>query len=165
MVIKKIAVVSVVSLALLGAGSVAVFADGGWKNGGSCHDGYLSKRIGKKLDLNDEQLLQFENLMEEFKGFRKAMFEDKRQLREEISALLSSPGFDREKALALMVESAQQKADTVEQEAPDLVGAMAEFADSLEPQQREKLAEIIEKRFSHGWRGKHHHGHYGERHS
>ena len=158
MSIKKIAAVSVVSIALLGAGSAAVFAEGGWKKGDGCHNGHMTNRISKKLDLNEEQTSELEDLMIEFKGFRKAMFEDKDQARTEINALLSAPEFSREKALALMVEKAQSKVEMIEREAPDLIDAMAEFSNSLEPEQKDKLAQIIEKRFSHGWRGKHHHG-------
>ena len=154
--IKRIAAVSIVSVALLGAGSVAVFADGGWKKGEGCHGDNMSKKMSKKLDLNDEQLAQFEGLMGEFKDFRQSMFEDKNQTKADINALLSAPKFDREKALTLMMERAKNKVVTVEKEAPDLVNAMAEFSDSLNPEQKEKFSKMVEKKMSHGWSGKHH---------
>ncbi len=156
--IKKITVVSVVSVALLGAGSAVVFAKGGWHKDGDCHQSYLSKKIGKKLDLNEDQFAQLDNLMVEFRDFRQMMFDGKAQARSEITALLNASEFDRDQALALMVETAQDKANLVAQEAPQLVEAMANFSDSLDAEQREELAELVEKRMGHRWHHKHHDG-------
>ncbi len=158
MSLKKIAIVSIVSIGLVGAGSAVVFAKGGWHKGGDCHQSYLSKKIGKKLDLNDDQSTQLENLMTEFRDFRQSMFEDKDQMRNEIAAIVSASEFDRDQALALMVGKAQDKANLIAQEAPQLVDAMADFSDSLEPEQRAELAELVEKRLGHRWHHKHHEG-------
>ncbi|NOX26900.1 MAG: periplasmic heavy metal sensor [Gammaproteobacteria bacterium] len=159
--IKKIAAISVVSLSLLGAGSVVVLADGGWKKGGNCHNGHVAKRISNKLDLNESQAAELDELMVEFKEFRQAMFKGKKEAKSELAELLNAPQFDREKALALMVSKAQNKAGVVESQAPDLIDAIAEFTDSLNPEQRAKAVKFIERKMGHGHGGKGHHS--GER--
>lgn len=140
-----------------------MFADSGWKKGGDCHSGQLTKQISEKLGLNDDQTVGLEELMAEFKDFHKAMFEARDQVKTEITALLNAPEFNREKVLVLMLEKAQKKVTVAEQEGPALVDAIAEFSESLNSEQREKAAQFIEKKMSHGWGGqdydkKHHSG-------
>ncbi len=162
--IKKVVVLSVVSLSLLGMGSMVVLADGGWKKGDDCHNGQATKRISKKLDLNESQAAELDELMMELKEFRQAMFKGKKEAKSELTELLNAPELDRERAVALMINKSQNKADVVESQAPGLVDAIAEFTDSLNSEQRAKAVKFIERKMGYGRGGKYHGGHGGKGH-
>jgi Spy/CpxP family protein refolding chaperone len=70
----------------------------------------------------------------------------------ELQSLMAGPTFDRNKASALI----QDKVGAVNTKSPEVVAAMADFYDSLKPEQQSKVREFMAKR----GRG---HGGHGER--
>ena len=82
----------------------------------------------------------------------------------ELTELLNAPELDRERAVALMINKSQNKADVVESQAPGLGDAIAEFTDSLNSEQRAKAVKFIERKMGYGRGGKYHGGHGGKGH-
>jgi protein CpxP len=69
--------------------------------------------------------------------------------RAELQALLAGSTFDREKANALI----QSKVGAVNSQSPKVVAAMADFYDSLKPEQQAKVREFMNQRGRWGHRG------------
>ncbi len=99
---------------------------------------FIIERISSKLDLND---LQKQNLVA-LKDVLKAKRENHQQdnQREELKNLLSAPVLDETKVLA-MVEA---KALKIQQVAPTIVSAIANFTNSLNAEQRSEMISMAD---------------------
>lgn len=84
---------------------------------------------------------------EQFRGLRASWLERRTALRDELQMLLSSAVLDRERALEIL-DGRQQDLAMFGRE---LVAAFADFSDSLEPDQRNRLAELIGGRLDRRW--------------
>ena len=147
----KMITAAVLSVGLVGG--VAAYS-------GSCNKGFghwrgdpeqraemIVERITDKLDLNAEQIAKLETLKNDLLSLRKEMRENRSKHREELMALITAPQLDRDKALFMLKEKTQ----TVEERAPQVIAVIAEFSDSLTPEQKQELAETMEKRFHGRW--------------
>ena len=65
--------------------------------------------------------------------------------RAELRALLAGDKFDRTKAQAFV----SQKTEAIQSKSPQVVAALGDFYDSLNPQQQAKVREFMDKR--RGW--------------
>lgn len=102
-------------------------------------------RVAGKLDLNAEQKQRLAALAAKLHEQRNAM-RGAGDPRAEVQALVAGDKFDRTKAQAFVNE----KAAAVTQRSPEVIAALGDFYDSLNPAQQAKVREFLQKR-RHGW--------------
>lgn len=145
--IKK-TLIGVFGASLLAGGLTACGSHGGHRGGGDWSAermtemrGKAMQRISAKLDLNATQQQKLGLLADELMASRTAMRGQGGSPRTELGGLVVGEKFDRERALSMLTEKTQ----VVQTQGPKVVVAMADFYDSLNPQQqaqvRERLAE------------------------
>ncbi|WP_455206761.1 Spy/CpxP family protein refolding chaperone [Kaarinaea lacus] len=113
------------------------------------HGAWLMEKVTDELELNDSQKAKLEAVRKEILTVRKDMHADRENFRDEILTMLDQPALDRQKALSMV----EQKTQSINQHAPQVINALAEFYDSLSDEQRKELREHIADM------GQHHH-HY-----
>jgi Spy/CpxP family protein refolding chaperone len=106
--------------------------------------GKMVDRIAGKLDLNAEQKAKLTVVGDRLHAQRLAM-RGSGDPRAEARSLIAGAQFDRSKAQALV----QQKADAVKAGSPEVIAALADFYDSLNPAQQQKVRDFLERR--RGW--------------
>ena len=107
----------------------------------------LVDRVGSKLALDDAQKARLGTLADKLREQRNALVGTTTDPRAELQALMAGPQFDRSKASALI----EGKVAAINTQSPAVVAAMADFYDSLKPEQQAQVREFINKR---GHRGK-----------
>ncbi len=148
----KIITAAVLSVGLVGG--VAAFGghcpkgDGhGYGHGHEQRAERMVERIAGKLDLNQEQIAKLDKLKEDLLSLRTEMRENRSQHKQELMALITAPTLDQDKVLNMLKEKTQAE----EQRAPEMIAAIANFSDSLTVEQKQELAETLEKRFHGRW--------------
>jgi len=106
----------------------------------------LVERAGARLDLDAAQKQHLDALADELLRERKALRGDT-EPRAQLQALIAGPAFDRGQAEALLMA----KTDTLRQQGPALIQALADFYDSLNPAQQQQLRDLL-ARGPHGGR-------------
>lgn len=107
--------------------------------------GKVVNRITSKLDLNAEQQQKLNVLADKVQAQRTAMIGQTTNPRGEMQALIAGEKFDRARALNLLDE----KTRVVQVSSPEVINALADFYDSLNPTQQAEVRERMGKR--HGW--------------
>ncbi|MCL4182349.1 MAG: Spy/CpxP family protein refolding chaperone [Burkholderiaceae bacterium] len=146
--IKRI-VIGLTGAALLlgGLAACGTRGPGGWSEERATEmRGKMVERISDKLDLNAEQKLKLDALASEMDAQRKAFRGDSANPRDDVKTLIAGDKFDRTKAQALL----EQKTAAVQQQAPKVLTALADFYDSLTPAQQQQVRERLDKRRG-GW--------------
>lgn len=143
--LKAVLIVLVV-MAVLAAGGMA------WaKHRGYCsvedRMHYVTEKLGRKLDLNDRQKSHLQVFTAQLRELRGERHEARDIMKDRVGELLSAPSLDREQAVALLGERHRAMSENRR----TLVDAFADFSDSLAPEQRSKLAELISDRMGHRW--------------
>jgi periplasmic protein CpxP/Spy len=110
--------------------------------------GKVVERITSKLDLNAEQQQKLNVLADKVQAQRTALIGQTTNPRAEFSALVAGEKFDRARALNLLDE----KTRVVQVSSPDVINAMADFYDSLNPTQQAEVRERMGQR--KGWFGR-----------
>jgi Spy/CpxP family protein refolding chaperone len=108
---------------------------------------HITERIGRKLDLNDDQQGHLEDLVETVRELRSERQDPRAVLQGHLTELLSEPSLDRDRAVAMIDERYRAMSDSKRA----LIDAFADFSDSLQPDQRTRLAELIGNRLLHRW--------------
>ena len=101
--------------------------------------------ISRKLDLTAEQEVKLESLSGRVAEIMRTVKQD-RQIRNEILDELITEGPMDQSALLQRISN---KTDLVNQNAPEIVGLMAGFVDSLDAEQKAELKDMIKKRGGH----------------
>ena len=107
------------------------------------------EKVGHRLDLDAAQKAKLGILADRLREQQVALMGASADPRAELQSLVSGPTFDRTKAQGLI----QAKVSAVNAKSPEVVTAMADFYDSLKPEQQAKVREFMAKRG-----GGHHHG-------
>lgn len=107
--------------------------------------GKVVNRITSKLDLNAEQQQKLNVLADKVQAQRTALIGQTTNPRGEMKALIAGEKFDRARALNLLDE----KTRVVQVSSPEVINALADFYDSLNPTQQAEVRERMGKR--HGW--------------
>lgn len=110
-------------------------------------------RVAGKMNLDAAQKASLVTLGDTLRTQRQALKGDT-DPRAELQSLVAGPTFDRARAGAL----ASNKIAALQSGAPVVITAMADFYDSLKPEQKTQLREFMAKRG-----GGHERGHRGER--
>ena len=106
--------------------------------------------IGKatrELSLDGVQVQRLGVLADALAAQRSALIADGAHPRSDMQALVAGAQFDRSRAQALI----ERKTGAVKDKAPAVVSAMADFYDSLQPAQQQKLRDFMAKRRGHGF--------------
>lgn len=112
----------------------------------------ISYYASRKLDLNTEQELKLETLTQRVAEIAQQLREDRSTRQQWLEDMINDGPLDQ----AALLQKISSKTETVNQNAPEVVGLIAEFVDSLEPGQKDRLKELIAHRG-----GRHHGGRWG----
>lgn len=137
-------------LAAIGILIVIIVSSCGYKHYHSSIDDkaqYISEKIADKLELKGEQNLRLAKLKEEILIVVKEVRDNRQAHHKKILELLSQEQFDREQALKLINE----KSVNIEEKATPIVYAFADFYDSLDSSQQQKLREKLAKHADSDW--------------
>ena len=107
------------------------------------------ERVSDKLDLSEAQKQKFNTLADKLVAQRTAMVGKTTDPRAEMQALVAGAQFDRSRAQTLLDE----KLRVVQAGSPEVIAARADFFDSLNPEQQQKVRELMQKR--RGWMARH----------
>ena len=111
--------------------------------------GKVVDKISGKLDLDGAQKQKLTALADQIIASRTAFRGDSADPRAEFKALIAGEKFDRSAAQVLL----DQKTQAIQGNAPQTINALADFYDSLNPEQQKQVRERLEKR-GHGWWGR-----------
>ncbi|MBK7547303.1 MAG: Spy/CpxP family protein refolding chaperone [Rhodoferax sp.] len=103
------------------------------------------EKVSSKLDLNEAQKQKLGVLADEIIASRTAFRGKEADPRVEIQALMAGNKFDRTRAQAML----EQKTQVVQGNGPKMITALADFYDSLNPEQQKQVREKLERR--KGW--------------
>jgi Spy/CpxP family protein refolding chaperone len=138
----------ITAVLLVGGSSGVVYAFSGHGDWGMSPDEkieFVSERITRKLDLDDMQRQKFVEMAELVATTMRQVKPTREQRLGEISALLQEPSFNQARALELI----RQKTQVVNDQAPLLIAALANFLDSLSAGQKQQLQELLQHRHGH----------------
>ncbi|WP_298212235.1 Spy/CpxP family protein refolding chaperone [Acidovorax sp.] len=107
--------------------------------------GKVVERVSSKLDLNEAQKTKLNVLADKVEAQRTAFIGKTTDPRTEMQAIVAGEKFDRARAQTLLDE----KTRAVQAHSPEVVSAMADFYDSLNPEQQQKVRELMQRR--KGW--------------
>lgn len=116
---------------------------------------YITQKITKKLDLNNEQKVRLEAVKNEMLSVRKQMHGKREATKANVQDLLSTPNFDQDKALSIV----DGHVNEISTQAPQIVTALADFWDSLNPEQQSRIREKFEEHFEDDGHWGHGYGH------
>lgn len=108
---------------------------------------FMIYKLEKELDLSTAQVDRLKNIQSYMKAKHETHDHDAGKAK--MIELLKSPQLDQEKVLSMIDEKMQSMRD----QAPEMLGKVADFTDNLNAEQRTELLEMIEN-FS-GRMGKH----------
>jgi Spy/CpxP family protein refolding chaperone len=108
----------------------------------------LLERAGKELQLDEAQKQKLGAVFDKLREQRDALVGSTTNPRAELRSLVSGERFDKARAQALVDE----KTNAIRSVSPGTIDAMADFYDSLKPEQQAKLREFMDKRGRGGWR-------------
>jgi Spy/CpxP family protein refolding chaperone len=107
----------------------------------------LIEKAGRKLELDDAQKARLGVLADKLREQRNALVGGTPDPRAELQALIGGPIFDRERATRLL----QDKTGALQARSPEVIAALADFYDSLRPEQQAEVRAWLE-RGRHGHR-------------
>lgn len=108
----------------------------------------LIERTSDKLELDTAQREKLGVLADRMIAQRSALMGQTTDPRSELKALVAAEKFDRARALVLLDE----KTRVLQVGTPEVINALADFYDSLKPEQQAELRELMDKR--RGWFGR-----------
>lgn len=107
--------------------------------------GKVVERVSSKLDLNDAQKQKLNVLADKMEAQRTAFVGKAADPRAEMQAIVSGDKFDRARAQSLL----EEKARAVQANSPEVITALADFYDSLNAEQQQKVRDLMQRR--KGW--------------
>ncbi|MFN6995551.1 MAG: Spy/CpxP family protein refolding chaperone [Aquincola tertiaricarbonis] len=108
----------------------------------------MLERVASRLELDAAQKAKLDTLASTFQAQRAAVMGGTGP-RTELQSLIAGSSFDRNRAQVLL----QQKTQAMQAGGPQVINAMADFFDSLRPDQQQKVRDFMNRR---GGRGMHH---------
>ena len=107
--------------------------------------GKIVERVSGKLDLDAAQKQKLNVLADVLEAQRSAFIGKTADPRAEAQAIVAGDKFDRARAQALLAEKTQ----ALQAHSPEVITALADFYDSLNPAQQQKVRELMQRR--KGW--------------
>ena len=133
-------------------GSAAAFHKPRWCSHGPGHwqsehrAEEIAERVSERLELNEAQTTKLNRLKDQLLALREGFREDRERNRAQLMDMISAPELDQQRALDMV----RQRVSSMEQKAPEVIAAIADFHDNLDPEQKQKVREFLENRFDHG---------------
>ena len=137
---NKILLATVLSVGLIGTVTAYV----GNHNGAKMVERFKTK-ISKKLDLNSDQVSKLDLVVQDMMKVRQDFKQSRSGTMQDVMQLLDSQNLDQTRALQMVRERTQ----LVEQNATTMIASIATFTDSLTPEQKAELKQMVEKRMEH----------------
>ena len=137
---NKILLATVLSLGLIGT----VTAYMGNHKGAHMVEHFKAK-LTKKLDLNTDQVSKLDLVAQNMMQVRQDFKQSRSGTMRDVMQLLDAQTLDQTRALQMVRERTQQ----VEQNASTMIASIATFTDSLNPEQKSQLKQMVEKRMQH----------------
>ena len=110
----------------------------------------MLERVGSRLALDEAQKAKLGTLADRLREQRQALLGDGADPRAELKALIAGPTFDRNKAQVLV----QAKTQAVQVKGPEVIAALADFYDSLKPEQQVQVRGFLERGHGRGDRAR-----------
>lgn len=107
----------------------------------------MIERAASKLDLNADQKQKLAVVADKLREQRQAVMGPAADPRAQVQALVAGEKFDRARAQALVAE----KTAAVNGKSPEVIAALGDFYDSLNPAQQAKVREFMQGRHRGGW--------------
>ena len=104
--------------------------------------GKMVDRVSGKLELNEDQKKRLTALADKLHEQRAALVGQNKDPRAEVQALVAGDKFDKARAQALVTE----KTTAIQGKSPEVIAALADFYDSLNPTQQQKVREFMQRR-------------------
>lgn len=108
--------------------------------------GKVVNRASSKLDLNDAQKQKLNVLADKMEAQRTAVIGKTADPRAEVQAIVAGSKFDRARAQGLL----EEKTRAVQTSSPEVINALADFYDSLNAEQQQKVRDLMQRRRG-GW--------------
>ena len=105
--------------------------------------------IADKLELDTTQEQALSALKDQVLAAKDAMHEQMGTTHDDVKLLVEAESFDQAKAL----EMVRSKTATIDTVAPELIGALGNFLDSLSAEQKAEILDVMESRHGKGKRG------------
>lgn len=137
---------------VLGVAACGHRHDGGWQASAeeqAKFRGKMIERVSGKLDLDAAQKAKLGVLADKLQAQRAAVVGSTADPRAAMQALVAGDKFDRTRAQSLLNEKLQ----AVQTGSPEVIAAMGDFYDSLNPDQQQKVRDFMQRR--RGWMGRH----------
>ncbi|MEI8030181.1 MAG: Spy/CpxP family protein refolding chaperone [Comamonadaceae bacterium] len=99
-------------------------------------------RAASKLDLNADQKKLLSVLGDKFYAQRTALLGQAKDPRAEVKALVAGDKFDKTRAQSLVTE----KTTVLQTMSPEVIAALADFYDNLNPAQQQKIRDFMDRR-------------------
>jgi len=103
-------------------------------------------KVASRLDLDEAQKAKLGVVADKVRAQRNALVGTTNDPRAELQSLVAGPTFDRAKAKSLV----EAKTGAITAQSPEVIAAMADFYDSLKPEQQAKVREFMASR-GRGW--------------
>ncbi|MGA7980990.1 MAG: periplasmic heavy metal sensor [Chromatiaceae bacterium] len=142
----KMSLITLAVVGIIAAVGIAWARHSGYCAGGDFLN-HITARVSRKLDLNAEQNEKLQGLAAMLRQLRGDWRERRPQVSPEIDSLLATKTLDRD----LVMELLEKRRQAMAEHKRELVDAFADFSDSLRPEQRTRLAELITRRLQHRW--------------
>jgi len=133
-------------------GVVKVFAGGPFGHGFSHHDGdgemfdkitgRIAYKASNELDLTEQQKSNLDALIMQSKVISQDMQTNRASHKEQLIQLLTADTLNQDEAMNMLM----QKTENVQNFAPQMIAAIAQFTDSLDSTQKEKMKAFIQQR-------------------
>jgi hypothetical protein len=107
---------------------------------------WVMERVENKLELSAGQVAKLDALFDELMLLRNDFHQEKEAKQQQLLDLVAADTLNQQTLLDMVMEKTQ----TVDQQAPAVITALAGFTDSLDNSQRRKLVEMLEWRLG-GW--------------
>ena len=126
------------------------------------HGERMINRVEQKLDLDQTQSEQLQQLISKVQTMRETWREQRDENMAMVRDLIAEPTLDQQQLLALV----ESKTDEFKAQAPEVIAAVAAFSDSLSAEQKQEVLDMMERRMEHrkGDRKGHRMGHHSDRH-
>jgi len=110
---------------------------------------YAAEFISHKLDLDTTQEQSLSALKDQLLAAKDIMHEQMGSTHDDVKLMVGADSFDQAKAL----EMVSAKTATIDTVAPELIGALGNFLDSLNAEQKEEIIDFMESHHGKGKRG------------
>jgi periplasmic protein CpxP/Spy len=102
-------------------------------------------KVSGKLDLDSAQQAKLNALADALNAQRLALVGGGQHPKAELQSMITGPTFDRARAKSLV----DSKTGAITAQSPQVIAAMADFYDSLKPEQQAKVREFMARRARH----------------